>query len=98
MQKNISNPEGWRGRLETLDLVRGLTLVSMFIYHGMWDFLYLTETGCRVLRFVHGMRGSADICGSRAYAGHSSFCQVSASLFHVISCDAAWRSVWQEHW
>ena len=45
MQKNISNPDGRSGRLETLDLVRGLTLVSMIIYHGMWDFLYLSETG-----------------------------------------------------
>lgn len=32
-------------RLETLDLVRGITLVSMILYHGMWDFLYLSETG-----------------------------------------------------
>ena len=32
-------------RLETLDLLRGLTLVSMIAYHGMWDFLYLSETG-----------------------------------------------------
>ena len=33
------------GRLETLDLVRGVTLVSMILYHGMWDFLYLSERG-----------------------------------------------------
>jgi uncharacterized membrane protein len=32
-------------RLETLDLVRGITLVSMILYHGMWDFLYLSEKG-----------------------------------------------------
>ena len=32
-------------RLETLDLVRGLTLVSMILYHGLWDFLYLSEAG-----------------------------------------------------
>ena len=33
------------GRLETLDLLRGLTLISMILYHGMWDFIYLTGTG-----------------------------------------------------
>lgn len=33
------------GRLETLDLVRGVTLASMILYHGMWDFLYLSEKG-----------------------------------------------------
>lgn len=32
-------------RLGTLDLVRGLTLVSMILYHGLWDFLYLSEAG-----------------------------------------------------
>lgn len=32
-------------RLETLDLLRGLTLVSMILYHGMWDFLYLSGAG-----------------------------------------------------
>lgn len=32
-------------RLETLDLVRGLTMISMIVYHGMWDFLYLSGTG-----------------------------------------------------
>lgn len=33
------------GRLETLDLLRGITLVSMILYHGLWDFLYLSESG-----------------------------------------------------
>ena len=33
------------GRLETLDLLRGLTLISMILYHGMWDLLYLSDAG-----------------------------------------------------
>ena len=37
---------GWAGetggRLQTLDLVRGLTIISMVLYHGMWDFFYLS--------------------------------------------------------
>lgn len=32
-------------RLGTLDLLRGLTLVSMILYHGLWDLLYLSGTG-----------------------------------------------------
>ena len=42
-----SSPEGASGksRLQTLDLLRGLTLVSMILYHGMWDVLYLSESG-----------------------------------------------------
>ena len=36
MQKNITYPDGRSGRLETLDLVRGITLVSMIIYHGIF--------------------------------------------------------------
>ena len=78
MQKNISNPEGRSGRLETLDLVRGLTLVSMIIYHGMWDFLYLTETGmsCTALRtWYEGIGGhlwQQSIC--RTFILLSGFC------------------------
>lgn len=45
MQKNKTVPAGPGSRLETLDLIRGVTLVSMILYHGMWDFLYLSETG-----------------------------------------------------
>lgn len=45
MLKNKTAPGRQGGRLETLDLLRGLTLISMIIYHGMWDFLYLSETG-----------------------------------------------------
>lgn len=42
---DIAAPQDAGGRLQTLDLLRGLTLISMIIYHGMWDFLYLSETG-----------------------------------------------------
>ena len=45
MQKAGAVPGRHGGRLETLDLLRGLTLISMIIYHGMWDFLYLSDSG-----------------------------------------------------
>ena len=45
MQKAGTVPGRHSGRLETLDLLRGLTLISMIIYHGMWDFLYLSDSG-----------------------------------------------------
>lgn len=47
-QDSAEKPGALKGRgtrLETLDLIRGITLVSMILYHGMWDFLYLSETG-----------------------------------------------------
>ena len=37
MQKNITYPDGRSGRLETLDLVRGLTLVSMIFSVSVGD-------------------------------------------------------------
>lgn len=39
------SPAAREGRLGTLDLLRGLTIVSMIFYHGMWDYLYLTQAG-----------------------------------------------------
>ena len=45
MYKNGAIRERQSGRLETLDLLRGLTLISMICYHGMWDYLYLSGTG-----------------------------------------------------
>lgn len=45
------------GRLETLDLLRGLTLVSMILYHWMWDFLYLSDTGSRMTALKDWYRG-----------------------------------------
>lgn len=45
MYKDGAIREKQSGRLETLDLLRGLTLISMICYHGMWDFLYLSGTG-----------------------------------------------------
>ena len=39
---------GTGGRLETLDLVRGLTIISMVLYHGMWDLLYLSRSGAEM--------------------------------------------------
>ena len=67
-----------RGRLETLDLLRGLTIVSMILYHGMWDFIYLSQTGSAMtgLRtWYEGMGGhlwQQSIC--RTFIFLSGFC------------------------
>ena len=29
------------GRLQLLDVIRGITLLSMIAYHGSWDLVYL---------------------------------------------------------
>ena len=39
---------GTGGRLETLDMIRGLTIISMVLYHGMWDLLYLSRFGAEM--------------------------------------------------
>jgi len=55
-------------RLETLDLIRGLTLVSMILYHGMWDFVYLTKTGA-------GLPGLRDwYAGPRGFFWQQTIC------------------------
>ena len=54
--KDRSEP-GTGGRLETLDLLRGATLISMIFYHGMWDFIYLSETGGRMSALKDWYRG-----------------------------------------
>ena len=54
--KDRSEP-GTGGRLETLDLLRGATLISMILYHGMWDFIYLSETGGRMSALKDWYRG-----------------------------------------
>ncbi|MBQ6590404.1 MAG: DUF1624 domain-containing protein [Lachnospiraceae bacterium] len=55
-------------RLETLDLIRGLTLVSMILYHGMWDFVYLTKTGA-------GLPGLRDwYAGSQGFFWQQTIC------------------------
>ena len=54
--KDRSEP-GTGGRLETLDLLRGATLISMILYHGMWDYIYLSETGGRMSALKDWYRG-----------------------------------------
>ena len=56
-KKHASSSGRSGGRLETLDLVRGLTLVSMILYHWMWDFLYLSDTGRRMTALKDWYRG-----------------------------------------
>jgi len=65
-------------RLETLDLLRGITIVSMILYHGMWDFIYFSQTGSAMtgLRtWYEGMGGhlwQQSIC--RSFIFLSGFC------------------------
>lgn len=65
-------------RLETLDLLRGITIVSMILYHGMWDFIYFSQTGSAMtgLRtWYEGMGGhlwQQSIC--RTFIFLSGFC------------------------
>ncbi|MDO4408674.1 MAG: heparan-alpha-glucosaminide N-acetyltransferase domain-containing protein [Eubacteriales bacterium] len=56
-KKHASSSGRSGGRLETLDLLRGLTLVSMILYHWMWDFLYLSDTGRRMTALKDWYRG-----------------------------------------
>lgn len=56
-KKHASSSGRSGGRLETLDLLRGLTLVSMILYHWMWDFLYLSDTGSRMTALKDWYRG-----------------------------------------
>lgn len=63
-----------RSRYSVLDLVRGLTLISMIAYHGTYDLVYLFS-----IKIPCSM-GNRGICGSRASAGHLSFCPACA--FH----------------
>ena len=55
---DLSGPQGADRRLQTLDLLRGMTLISMIIYHGMWDFLYLSETGASMTALRTWYEGS----------------------------------------
>ncbi|MDO5132231.1 MAG: heparan-alpha-glucosaminide N-acetyltransferase domain-containing protein [Eubacteriales bacterium] len=45
MKHSPERRNGARERLQGLDSLRGLTLVSMILYHAMWDLLYLPEAG-----------------------------------------------------
>ena len=56
-KKHASSSGRSGGRLETLGLLRGLTLVSMILYHWMWDFLYLSDTGSRMTALKDWYRG-----------------------------------------
>lgn len=53
---------GIGGRMETLDLLRGFTLISMILYHGMWDFIYLSDTGSRMTALKDWYRGPGGFC------------------------------------
>lgn len=50
------------GRLETLDLLRGITLISMILYHWMWDFIYLSDTGSRMAGLKDWYTGPGGFC------------------------------------
>ena len=59
-------------RYALLDELRGLDLISMMLYHGMWDLVYLF--GVCVHR---GMAAGRENCGSNPSAGCSSCCPAS---------------------
>ena len=59
-------------RCALLDELRGLDLISMMLYHGMWDLVYLFGVRAR------GMAAGRENCGSNPSAGCSSCCPASA--------------------
>ena len=65
-------------RYRLLDELRGLDLISMMLYHGMWDVVFL---------FGVARSGTPDaraLCGSRASAGSSSCFPASACRWGII--------------
>lgn len=67
-----------RSRYSVLDLVKGITLLSMIAYHGTYDLVYLYH-----IKIPCSM-GNRGICGSRASAGHLSCCPVCAFLWDAV--------------
>ena len=74
-------------RYALLDELRGLDLISMMLYHGTWDAVYLFGVA------VRGMRARRGVCGSRASAGDSFCCPVSVCPWGITPSSAAqWSS------
>lgn len=75
------------GRLETLDLIRGMTILSMVLYHGMWDLLYLSRFGAEAggariwYEGIGGHLWQQSIC--RSFILLAGFCvPLSRHVFH----------------
>ncbi len=51
-----------RTRLELLDALRGVTLISMMAYHGMWNLVYLFGVDCPWYRGTPGYLWQQSIC------------------------------------
>ena len=54
--------QGGKGRLDTLDTIRGITLVSMICYHGAWDVVYLLGHDWPWYRSAGAFRWQQSIC------------------------------------
>lgn len=73
-------PTSIRLRSGTLDTIRGLTLVSMIVYHACWDLVYL-------YRFDWGWYRSSGLgSGSRASAVRLFSSPASAGRWGAILC------------
>ena len=61
---SIALPEGKTKRLELIDLLRGLTLVSMIAYHAAWDLVYMFGVNWPFYRSLGGYLWQQSICWS----------------------------------
>ena len=73
-------PTSIRLRSGTLDTLRGLTLVSMIVYHACWDLVYLYRLDWA------GTVPSGLESGSRASAAPLFSCPASAGRWGAIPC------------
>ena len=62
-------------RYHALDELRGLVFISMVLYHGMWDLVYMFGVD------VPWYGVPSAMYGSRAFAGRLSCCPASASVW-----------------
>lgn len=61
-----------RKRYCTLDEIRGITLLSMIVYHGMWDYIYLFGHNCSWYNGAVGYIWQQSICWTFIFL--SGFC------------------------
>ena len=64
------------GRLPFLDVIRGITLISMILYHGMWDLVYLKGVSVPWYSGLPGYLWQQSICWTFIFL--SGFCTVFA--------------------
>ena len=79
-------------RYRLLDELRGLDLISMMLYHGMWDVVFLFGVA---QKWYTGRRA---LCGSRASAGSSSCSRASACRWGITRSGGEPSSSGQGRW